>query len=66
MALSKDKTRFNLSISKELLETLKTLAILDDDRSCNSLIIKLINRGLESEEMQPLIEKLEQAQNTEK
>lgn len=66
MALSKDKTRFNLSISKELLETLKTLAILDDDRSCNSLIIKLINRGLESEEMQPLLEKLEQIQNTEK
>ena len=66
MALGKDKTRFNLSISKELLETLKTLAILDDDRSCNSLIIKLINRGLESEEMQPLLEKLEQIQNTEK
>ena len=66
MALSKDKTRFNLSISKELLETLKTLAILDDDRSCNSLIIKLINRGLESEEMQPLLEKLEQSKSTEK
>ena len=66
MALSKDKTRFNLSISKELLETLKTLAILDDDRSCNSLIIKLINRGLESEEMQPLLEKLEQNKSTEK
>lgn len=66
MALSKDKTRFNLSISKELLETLKTLAILDDDRSCNSLIIKLINRGLESEEMQPLLEKLEQTKSTDK
>jgi hypothetical protein len=66
MALSKDKTRFNLSISKELLETLKTLAILDDDRSCNSLIIKLINRGLESEEMQPLLEKFEQTKSTEK
>ena len=64
MSLSKDKTRFNLSISKELLETLKTLAILDDDRSCNSLVIKLINRGLESEEMRPLLEKLEQSKST--
>ena len=66
MGLGKNKTRFNLSIEKVLLEELKTLAILDDDRSCNSLILKVLRLGLQSEEMQPLIEKLEQIQNTEK
>lgn len=66
MALGNNKTRFNLSIEKVLLEELKTLAILDDDRSCNSLILKAIRLGLQSEEMKPLIEKFEQSKSTEK
>ena len=66
MALSPKKTRFNLSVEKEMLEYLKNLAEVDYNRSTNSLIIRLITLGLQSEEVQPLIEKLEQAQNTEK
>ncbi len=66
MGLKESKCRFNLSIEKEMLEYLKGLAETDYGRSCNSLIIRLITLGLQSEEMQPLIEKLEQAQNTEK
>ena len=59
MALSSKKTRFNLSIEKEQLDLLKALADADDSRSTNSMIIKLINIGLRSENMQELLDKLE-------
>lgn len=64
--LRESKCRFNLSIEKEMLEYLKGLAETDYGRSCNSLIIRLILLGLQSEEIQPLIEKFEQAKSTEK
>ena len=64
--LRESKCRFNLSIEKEMLEYLKGLAETDYGRSCNSLIIRLILLGLQSEEIQPLIEKFEQTKSTEK
>ena len=59
MALSSKKTRFNLSIEKEQLDLLKALADADDSRSTNSMIIKLINIGLRSENMQELLNKVQ-------
>lgn len=63
MGLKESKCRFNLSIEKEQLNLLKQLAEADDSRSTNSMIIKLINIGLRSENMQELLDKV---QSTEK
>lgn len=59
MALKDSKCRFNLSIEKEQLNLLKQLAEADDSRSTNSMIIKLINIGLRSENMQELLNKVQ-------
>jgi hypothetical protein len=59
MALKESKCRFNLSIEKEQLNLLKQLAEADDSRSTNSMIIKLINIGLRSENMQELLDKVQ-------
>ena len=59
MALKESKCRFNLSIEKEQLNLLKQLAEADDSRSTNSMIIKLINIGLRSENMQELLNKVQ-------
>ena len=59
MGLKESKCRFNLSIEKEQLNLLKQLAEADDSRSTNSMIIKLINIGLRSENMQELLNKVQ-------
>lgn len=68
MSLKSSKCRFNLSIEKEMLSLIKEMALIDHDRSCNSMLLKMCEMAIEQiPELQELAQKAkEKLESTEK